>query len=208
MRARLLLAQAPLVLALLLLGALAVITLARVGRSGQRVLEDNYRSVLATQRITEQLERMDSAALFIIAGERERGVAQQASQRPTLESELAIQQGNITEPGEADATRRLLAAWRKYRTAFDAFLQEREPEASRARYFASLSPAFQETKAAASAILALNQDAMVRKSDRLRQQSEQVNTLMALSVMAALGFGLFFTTSLVQRALHQRRGEE
>ncbi|WP_242595520.1 MCP four helix bundle domain-containing protein [Corallococcus exiguus] len=150
LRSRLLLAQAPLVLALLFLGATAVITLARVGRSGQQVLEDNYRSVLATQRITEQLERMDSAALFIIAGERERGLTQQATQRPSLETELGIQQGNITEPGEAEATQRLRTAWTKYREEFDVFLQARDTEAARTSYFESLSPAFQEAKAAAS----------------------------------------------------------
>ncbi len=201
LRSRLLLAQAPLVLALLFLGATAVITLARVGRAGQQVLEDNYRSVLATQRITEQLERMDSAALFIIAGERERGLAQQAAQRPSLEAELGVQQHNITEPGEAEATRRLRTAWTEYREEFEVFLQARDAEAARTRYFESLAPAFQEAKAAASSVLALNQDAMVRKNDRLRQQSGQVNTLMVLAVVAALGFGLFFTTSLVQRAL-------
>ncbi|RKG85773.1 sensor histidine kinase [Corallococcus sp. CA049B] len=201
LRLRLLLAQAPLVLALLFLGATAVITLEGVGHSGQQVLEDNYRSVLATQRITEQLERMDSAALFIVAGERERGLTQQATQRPSLETELGVQQGNITEPGEAEATQRLRTAWTKYREAFDAFLQARDAEAARTRYFASLAPAFQEAKAAAASVLALNQDAMVRKNDRLRQQSEQVNTLMVLAVVAALGFGLVFTTSLVQRAL-------
>ncbi|QAT89001.1 sensory box histidine kinase [Corallococcus coralloides] len=201
LRLRLLLAQAPLVLALLFLGATAVITLARVGRAGQQVLEDNYRSVLATQRITEQLERMDSAALFIVAGERERGLTQQAMQRPSLETELGVQQGNITEPGEEEATQRLLTAWMKYREAFDAFLQAQDTEAARTHYFAALWPAFQEAKAAAASILALNQDAMVRKNDRLRQQSERVNTLMVLAVVAALGFGLSFTTSLVQRAL-------
>jgi two-component system, NtrC family, sensor histidine kinase KinB len=201
LRSRLLVAQAPLVVALLLLGAMAVVTLGRVGRSGQRVLEDNYRSVLATQRITEQLERMDSAALFIIAGERERGLAQQSEQRPSLEAELRVQQGNITEPGEAEATARLRAAWGRYQAAFDAFLQQRDPAAARMHYFDSLSPAFQEAKVAASSILALNQDAMVRKSDQLREQSQRVNTLMSLAVVAALGFGLFFTTSLVQRAL-------
>ena len=155
LRSRLLLAQVPLVLALLFLGATAVITLARVGRSGQQVLEDNYRSVLATQRITEQLERMDSAALFIIAGERERGLTQQATQRPSLEAELGIQQGNITEPGEAEATQRLRTAWTKYREEFDVFLQARGTEAARTSYFESLSPAFQEAKAAAASVLAL-----------------------------------------------------
>ncbi|MBU8898515.1 PAS domain-containing sensor histidine kinase [Corallococcus sp. H22C18031201] len=201
LRGRLLLAQAPLALALVLLGVMAVVTLGRVGRSGQQILEDNYRSVLATQRMTEQLERMDSAALFIVAGDRERGVAQQAEQRPRLESELRVQEGNITEPGEAEATRRMRTAWERYRTEFDTFLEA--PDAARTHdlYFKSLAPAFQDAKRTAAAILDLNQDAMVRKSELLSRQSQRVNTLMVLAVVAALGVGLFFSTSLVHRAV-------
>ncbi|MBJ6760613.1 HAMP domain-containing protein [Myxococcaceae bacterium JPH2] len=201
LRGRLLLAQAPLALALVLLGVMAVVTLGRVGRSGQQILEDNYRSVLATQRMTEQLERMDSAALFIVAGDRERGVAQQAEQRPRLESELRVQEGNITEPGEAEATRRMRVAWERYRTEFDAFLQAPDSARTHDLYFKALSPAFQEAKRTAAAILDLNQDAMVRKSELLSRQSQRVNTLMVLAVVGALGIGLFFSTSLVHRAV-------
>ncbi len=201
LRGRLLLAQAPLALALVLVGVAAVLTLARVGRSGQEILQDNYRSVLAMQRVTEQLERMDSAALFIVAGERQRGDEQQAAQRPKLETELRVQEKNITEPGEAEATHRLNEAWTRYRTDFDAFLALKDPAASRAHYFQALAPAFLEAKAAAAAILDLNQDAMVRKSEALRQQSQRVNTLMVTAVLAAFLVGLFASTSLTHRAL-------
>src|SRR4051794_4544584 len=122
LRGRLLLAQAPLALALAVVGVVAVVTLGRGGRSGQEILQDNYRSVLAMQRMTEQLERMDSAALFIVAGERQRGEEQQAVQRPKLETELRVQERTITEPGEAEATRRLRNAWERYQAGYDAFL--------------------------------------------------------------------------------------
>ncbi|MBN1205912.1 MAG: HAMP domain-containing protein [Myxococcaceae bacterium] len=201
LRGRLLLAQAPLALALVLVGVTAVVTLARVGRSGQEILQDNYRSVLAMQRMTEQLERMDSAALFIVAGERQRGQEQQAEQRPKLEAELRVQEGNITEVGEVEATRRLREAWAGYQAAYDGFIALEDKEATRERYFAALAPAFLEAKAAAAAILDLNQDAMMRKSEALRRQSERVNTLMVTAVLAAFLVGLFASTSLTHRAL-------
>ncbi|MFL5347779.1 MAG: ATP-binding protein [Hyalangium sp.] len=201
LRGRLLLAQAPLALALVGVGVVAVLTLGKVGRSGQEILQDNYRSVLATQRMTEELERMDSAALFIVAGERQRGQEQQAVQRPKLETELRVQEANITEPGEAEATRRLREAWTRYQTEYNGFLALKSPEAARERYFASLEPAFFEANAAAAAILDLNQDAMVLKSDSLRRQSQRVNTLMVTAVLAAFLAGLFASTSLTHRAL-------
>ncbi|WP_164011039.1 HAMP domain-containing sensor histidine kinase [Pyxidicoccus trucidator] len=201
LRGRLLLAQAPLALALALVGVVAVLTLSRLGRAGQEILQDNYRSVLAMQRMTEQLERMDSAALFIVAGERERGVAQQAAQRPSLEEALKLQEGNVTESGEADATRGLREAWRRYVAEYDALLALPSTEAARGAYFRALGPAFQEVKAAAAGVLALNQDAMVRKSEAQRRQSTRVNTLMVTVVLAAFVTGLFASTSLTHRAL-------
>lgn len=201
LRGRLLLAQAPLALALVLVGVVAVVTLGRVGRSGQEILQDNYRSVLAMQRMTEHLERMDSAALFIVAGERQRGEAQQAVQRPKLEAELRVQEANLTEQGEASATQRLREAWTRYVSRYDALLALSDREAAREHYFESLAPAFSEAKAAASAILDLNQDAMARKSDAQRRLSQRVNTLMGAAVLAAFLVGLFASTSLTHRAL-------
>jgi HAMP domain-containing protein len=182
-------------------GVVAMVTLARLGRAGQEILQDNYRSVLAIQRMTEALERMDSAALFIAAGERERGLPQQAAQRPKLEAELRVQEGNVTEPGEAEATRRLRDAWTRYQREFDAFQALPSTGATHRAYFATLAPAFHEAKGAASTILDLNQDAMARKSEAQRHQSQRVNTLMGGAVLAAFAVGLLASAHLTHRAL-------
>jgi len=200
LRARLLLAQAPLALALLLVGAVAVGTLSRLGRLGPRVLQDNYRSVLAAQGVMARLERMDSAALIILAGERQRGLQQQAAQRGRLEAQLQVQEGNVTEPEEGEATARLRAGWRRYEEAYDAFLAQ-PPEAARAMYFQTLEPAYLDVTGAARAILDLNQDAMVRKSEALRSQSTRANTVMVTAVLVAFVVGLLASQSLTNRAL-------
>jgi len=74
-----------------------------LGRSSRRIFDDNYRSVLAAQRMKEAAERMDSAALFGVAGRAERGAEQALASRRRFEDELRVEEMNITEPGEAEA---------------------------------------------------------------------------------------------------------
>lgn len=99
LRAKILLAQTPLAGALLLIAILSALTSATLGRSAASILQDNYRSVLAAEQMKEALERIDSAAMFIVAGERTRGLAQAEQNLSRFEQQLAIQQSNITERG-------------------------------------------------------------------------------------------------------------
>jgi len=75
LRTRLLIAQAPLAVALAVVAVITVVTTRALGHAGERILADNYRSVLAAQRMKESIERLDSGALFVVIGERQRGVA-------------------------------------------------------------------------------------------------------------------------------------
>jgi two-component system, NtrC family, sensor histidine kinase KinB len=201
LRSRLLVAQLPLALALTLVGVLAVSTLRHVGEGGQRILEDNYRSVLAAQRMKEDIERIDSGALFVALGEQERGVEQIARYRPEFERELEVQEGNITEQGEREASATLRERWNAYQVALDRYLSAGGPPPNGARYRAELEPRFLATKEAADNVLAINQDAMVAKSEQLRRTSERVNTLTAFGVMVALVAGLTASAALTRRAL-------
>jgi len=99
---KLLLAQAPIALALAIVGVFSVIVVSFLGSHSQTILKDNYRSVLAAQRMKEAIERMDSGALFIAAGQRAKGVEQAEKNRPIFEAELKVQEGNITEAGEKE----------------------------------------------------------------------------------------------------------
>jgi two-component system, NtrC family, sensor histidine kinase KinB len=201
LRTRLLLAQGPLALALALVGVLAVATLADLGKSGQRILADNYRSVLAAQRMKEAIERIDSAALFLVIGEDARGLRQAAENRPRFESELRVEEENITEPGEKEAAEALRRNWTDYQRAFDAYVQLPDATQRRARYLGVLSPAFVHVKDSADSILAINQDAMVEKGEQVRRKSEFAKTLTLVAVLVALLSGLLASGALVARAL-------
>src|SRR5215470_17376489 len=120
LRLKLLLAQAPLAVALVAVGLLAVATTSSLGKHSQEILKDNYRSVLAAQRMKDSIERMqDVAALLLIGNQGRNAMDQVAAPRQVFESELLVQEGNITEPGEGQATQHLRERWMSYQGKFN-----------------------------------------------------------------------------------------
>jgi signal transduction histidine kinase len=198
---KLLLAQAPIALALAIVGVFSVIVVSYLGTHSQTILKDNYRSVLAAQRMKEAIERMDSAALFLVAGESQKGLAQAEKNRPVFEAELKVQEGNITEAGEKEFTAGLRNAWTEYQTKFAKLGKATNAEEAKQLYFAELESAFYKVKTAADEILAINQDTMVRKSDSVRHTAERMNAVTITVALAALALGLFVSTLLTRRML-------
>jgi signal transduction histidine kinase len=198
LRSKLLFAQLPLVVALLISGFVGSRVTTSLGQSSQNILRDNYRSVLATQRMKESIERLDSAALFYVAGEAEKAIAQSAPNHKRFEDELRVQEGNITEPGEREATQKLRALWNDYQRAFEGM-----PTAGnvRAYYFAEMLPRFTAVKDGADGILAMNQDAMVRKSDTALKSAKTLDSVLLAVAIGGCLLGLLASTTLTARLL-------
>lgn len=200
-RHRIALVQLPALGALILFWLLAQEAIARLSASSDRILAENYRSVLAAQRMKEAAERMDSAALFRIArpgsaappgdpeapgGEPGGALAASLLQtwRPVFEAELQVEASNVTEPGEQAAVDALTRRWAEYGARYDAFLAV--PSASQADfYFGQLYPVFLLLKADADAILTINQDAMLSKRDMAA--AEAIRLQRAGRITAAVG---------------------
>jgi PAS domain S-box-containing protein len=195
LRRRLLLSQAPLAAALVLVGATAVWTVSFLGDSSDNILKDNYRSVLAAQRMNAALDLLDREALVRALGRPSVAPAAPAAvPSQQFESELRVQEGNVTEPGEAEATLRLRAAWVVYRDAQGAAAREPMPA-----YLDAVHRASTAVREATDEVLALNQDAMVRKSNLARRTSERLLRLMLAATVLALGLGLLASMAITAR---------
>ena len=201
LRGKLLLCQVPLLTALLALAVLALSTIATLGESAQNILSDNYRSVLAAQRMKDAIERMDSGALFLIAGQRELGMEQMKQNQQRFESELHIEEDNITEPGEAEVAKKLRARWELYLHRCNSYVKTEDPAALSAAYFQSLAPAFLAVKETADEVLGLNQDAMVHKSERARRTAQRLIYSTATAALLAMALGVLASTILTARLL-------
>ena len=199
-RTKILLAQVPLGVALLLLAILAVRTTGALGTGAEAILKENYRSVLAAQRMGNALEVLDHAALAHIAGHRELDDTDVDRNIEKFAAELAVEEGNITEPGEREGAAELRARWDAYRADFTTMRQLPLSEASDL-YFRQLAPGFAAVHKATERILDINQDAMVRKSDYAREQAARMSTLMVVASLAAVLIGVVLSSLLTGRLL-------
>ena len=164
-RTRILLAQAPLGIALALVAVLAVRTVGVLGISAEAILTENYRSVLAAQRMQSAIEALDREALFRLSGRGQLDAAAVDRQTEKFGTELAVEENNITEEGEESAAAELHRRWDVYRAHYTA-LRGLDPAVAVEMYFRDLAPDFLAVRQATDRILDLNQDAMLRKSDR------------------------------------------
>jgi NtrC-family two-component system sensor histidine kinase KinB len=165
------------------------------------ILADNYRSVLAAQRMKDSLERINAAALFLLAEHEDDAGAEIASHRRKFDQELGTQEGNITEAGEAAVTRQLRQAWNRYADVLAAYEGLGERPARDAAYFSRLAPAFARVNQLEDQILAINQDAMVRKVERAERRAAQFDRLVVGAVVLALALGLLASVWLTTRML-------
>ena len=199
LRRKLLVAQLPIAAALVVVSALFFQAAHLLAVDSQSILKDNFRSVLAVQRMKEAIDSLDAIAVQLATG----GGSGRLAEAPRLEAgfevELEAQEHNITEAGEADATRSLRAAWDGYRSAFADL--ERTPGRARELQRDVLGPALQRVRSSGDRVMALNVDQILGKNDRVRDRISRYESILLLAALAACVLGLSGSGSLTSKVL-------
>jgi signal transduction histidine kinase len=197
LRIKLLLAQLPLMASMVIVGVLALQTIGVLGLSAQTILKDNYRSVLAAERMESDLDRLLYRELSRCAQIALPDNSLQAE--ASFERELQVQEGNITEPGEAEATHVLRTSWDAYRKrVHDA---ESVPSGGASACLLRLQRLTDDVRIATGRILDINQDAMVHKSEHAHALAERRETMMLFALVAAFIIGVYASTNFTARLL-------
>src|SRR5436305_12432096 len=102
LRVQLLLSHLVLVLMMLVVMIGGTISVFHLGQSIDRIMKDNYKSVVAAQNMKEALERQDSAATFLLAGQVPKARKQYEEYRVRFRDAYQIEAHNITEKGEQE----------------------------------------------------------------------------------------------------------
>src|SRR5690349_14611020 len=190
LRTRLLTGYAVFIAALVALGAWSAWRLHDMGKVSRRIISENYDSVVAAEEMKESLERQDSAALFVLLGARERGLAQLREHRARFDQNFNTAAHNITELGESAAIAAIQHDRDIYYQRFDKFLAN----STRDEYFTQLEPQFNQLRADCEHLLQLNQRAMSFKAEAAAGVAQLwfYRTLLIAGVLVAAGIALAF----------------
>ena len=201
LRNKLLLSFLIFIAGLLTLGVWSAWRLRELGGVSQRIISNNYESVVAAQDMKESLERMDSAALFLLLGNSDRAMAQFNQHRARFDAAFEKAAGNITEPGEPEIIESIRSDRGEYYRRFEAFIADGERRRSD-DYFRQLEPLFNKIRAECEQLLQLNQRAMAAKSDAAagtaRRESLFTLTLASALVVAGLALAVLLANGIMR----------
>jgi PAS domain S-box-containing protein len=185
-----------LLLIILMIGIQSILHLTQLGPAIDVILRENYHSVIACQEMKESLERMDSGILFVLLGEKEKGIELIQKNGVAFEKALQAELNNITLPEEGKKAHHLQDLFKEYKVTLHG-MQELKTSinAQRDAYFNSLLPLFVQIKETADEILHMNQKNMSEANDRARRGAasarRQMYVLLFVGMIVAVGFVLF-----------------
>lgn len=200
LRTKLLLAQLPLMVAVLAVGLLGVGTTANLSQRSQRIVKENYASLRAAYEMNAALERLNDAATNALLSGRYALPENFAELKRAFEDGLGLQQESAVEAGEEEATLELRRAWNNYLTALKDLEQAGE-EQSREVYFRRLLPALSSVQKFVDHIVTINQSAAIKKSEQASARAVDFRTTALTVSLGALVAGLLVSLAITTRLL-------
>jgi NtrC-family two-component system sensor histidine kinase KinB len=205
LRQKLGLSFAILILLTSIVSALSIVHFVRLGRVVDRVLVDNYSSIVAAENMKEALERQDSAATFYIAGEAERARQQFNRNVTQFQQQLEIAANNIKKPAEKETVEDIRAGSEKYQQDVRKFLETTaSPRSLSHTYFNVLEPQFTHLKDLLDHLLKINQQDMVAAGEQAKLQARRARIYSEAALLIAIPLALIFSwqfTRLVVRPI-------
>lgn len=207
LRKKILLGYGIALLLMVVIVAWSLANLLRLGRASDAILTENYRSILAADNMIGSIERQDSAALLLILGYPDEGLAQFAENESQFLLWLGRAKDNITIAGEEQIIDRIEQAYSAYLLAFSRLrpLVRTSSDQASGFYHETILPAFKLVRGECDRLREMNQETMFLASSRAAQIAHRAVASVLIIGLGAVGLALAFSLLLSQRLVQPLR---
>ena len=163
----------------LLLGSTGIYFIEKLSQTPDKILKDNYGSIIAAQNMIDELDNMDNAVIIYVSGKPDRILADSLFKAAKLNyfQNLALCENNITEPGETELTADIRKKTERYIGSFE---QNRIYLENIIVYDSLIAPQYKVLKSSCYQLLNLNHKGMLIRRDETVKISDSAELYMLI----------------------------
>lgn len=178
--------------------ALAIVLLMKLGRASEAILQENYLSTLAAENMINDIERQDSGVLLILLNFNELGCKELHESEVGFLQWLGRAKDNITVPGEQEVVEAIETNYTRYLQDVSQvrLMKEMDRERAVALYHDQVLPRFRMIRDACIKLRSLNHEVMYSASKQARRLAGQAVLVIFLVGAAAIILGVSFSLFL------------
>ena len=178
---------------LMVAGAVSVVEFVKLSSSVNALIEDNYKTIEASKKLLESLERKDSGVLLMLLGERDEGRMIIDSANANFEFAYEIVKNNITETNEEDYIAKIDSLSATFNANVSEVLNNNIAIGDMVWYQRELYQSFSKVKHAVDDLMMLNQSSMYEEATMLKNKSHRAVMPGIIAIVGALVFSLILS---------------
>ncbi|NTW56211.1 MAG: HAMP domain-containing protein [Chlorobiaceae bacterium] len=175
------------------MGFLTVNQIDRLGTAIEVILKENYRSVVASGKMIDAIEKIDNSLLGSVVGKEDADPGILGQNETFFREALAVELGNITIPGEGVKAKNIARLFESYVVGTRLVADSSRPVAFRREYyFTKLHPICAEIKNLAGEVLGMNQASMTNAGIAARRMAASAHNRILGAIIASALISLLF----------------
>lgn len=180
---------------ILVLSLFSIYFIESLNKASQTILKDNYLSIESANKMIDNLDIIDNSQVMLSSDSYIDKTVFQNEYRESksiFEKSLSQSEGNITESGEREVLQNL----RKDYQSYISKIESADSSGTVNRYTMELLPAYKKVKQFCYELLRLNEKAMLRKNDEVKNISRDTEIYM----LAITAVSLFLVLVIILKA--------
>jgi CHASE3 domain sensor protein len=178
---------------LMVAGTVSVIEFLKLSHSLTALIEDNYKTIEASKKIQEALERKDSGVLLMLLGERDEGREIINSASKNYANAFEIVKNIIIETNEEDYIHRIDSLYIQFHSNVQQVLYNNIEQGDMVWYQSKIYQSFSQVKYAVNELMELNQASMYEETTLLKNKSHRAIMPGIVAIVGALIFSLLLS---------------
>lgn len=169
----------------LLLGFTGIYFIERLSNTPDKILKDNYGSIIAAQNMIDELDNMDNAVIIYVSGDQDKNIADSlfAAAKEKYFFNLLKCENNITEPGETELTADIRKKSELYISSYE---QNRLSLNNINTYDTLIARQYSVLKKSCYELLNMNHKGMLNRRDESVKVSENAELYMLVISLLSL----------------------